>query len=85
MNHTTKRIVPQALGARINKVSRSMGLNSFHFHYLRHNFTSNLIMSGALQNVVKDLVRHSDIKTTLDVYTHIKKDKQFESIDEIFK
>lgn len=78
-------IAPQALSARIYKISKDTGLIGFHFHCLRHNFTSNLIMSGALPSVVKELVRHSDIKTTLDIYTHIKKDKQFESIDEIFK
>ena len=78
-------ISPSALSARINKISEEIGLKDFPFHCLRHSFTSNLIVSGATPSVAKELVRHSDIKTTLDVYTHINKEKQFKYIDELFK
>ena len=41
---------------------------------LRHMFTTRLINNGMNPTVVKELVRHSDISTTFDVYTHVKED-----------
>ena len=46
------------------------GIESFHFHDLRHTFCSNLILSGANLKDVKEMIGHADISMT-DRYTHI--------------
>ena len=45
---------------------------NFHYHMLRHSFTSSLISNGVTPNITKELVRQKDITTTLGIYTHGK-------------
>ena len=46
------------------------GLAGFHFHCLRHSYTSNLIANGASPKDVQELLGHSDVSTTMNVYAH---------------
>jgi len=40
-------------------------------HILRHTYITNLILAGVNIKVVQYLAGHSDIKTTLNIYTHV--------------
>ena len=46
------------------------GLDHFHFHVMRHTYTSNLLANGAMPKDVQELLGHSDIKTTMGIYAH---------------
>ena len=46
------------------------GLEGFHFHTLRHTYTSNLLSGGATPKDVQELLGHSDISTTMNIYAH---------------
>ena len=46
------------------------GLEDFHFHMLRHTFTSNLLSNGAAPKDVQELLGHADVSTTMNVYAH---------------
>ena len=46
------------------------GLEDFHFHMLRHTFTSNLLSYGAAPKDVQELLGHSDVNTTMNIYAH---------------
>ncbi len=45
-------------------------LEDFHFHTLRHTYTSNLLSNGAAPKDVQELLGHSDVSTTMNVYAH---------------
>ena len=45
-------------------------LEGFHFHTLRHTYTTNLLTSGAQPKDVQGLLGHSDVRTTMNVYAH---------------
>lgn len=46
------------------------GIGNFHFHMLRHTFSSKLISNGAAPKDVQELLGHSDLGTTMNIYTH---------------
>ncbi len=45
-------------------------LEGFHFHALRHTYTTNLLTNGAQPKDVQELLGHSDVSTTMNVYAH---------------
>ena len=45
-------------------------LEGFHFHTLRHTYTTNLLTNGAQPKDVQELLGHSDVRTTMNVYAH---------------
>lgn len=46
------------------------GLEDFHFHMLRHTYTSNLLSVGAAPKDVQELLGHSNLNTTMNIYAH---------------
>ena len=55
------------------------GFEDFHFHMLRHTFTSNLLSNGAAPKDVQELLGHSDVSTTMNVYAHSTRKAKRES------
>lgn len=57
-------------------------------HWLRHTFATMLYLSGVDVLTAKDQLGHSDIKTTLEIYTHLDqtyKKKNISKLDEYLK
>lgn len=46
------------------------GFENFHFHSLRHTYTSNLLANGAPPKDVQELLEHSAVSTTMNIYAH---------------
>ena len=62
---------PSTVGIMCRTASRKVeGLEGFHFHQLRHTFTSNLLSGGAKPKDVQELLGHSDVSTTMNIYAH---------------
>ena len=62
---------PKTIGCICRSASKRVpGLEGFHFHMLRHTYTSDLLEAGAKPLTVRDLLGHSSIDTTLKVYAH---------------
>lgn len=63
--------LPSTLGIVCRTVSKNLeGFEGFHFHQLRHTYTSNLLSNGAAPKDVQELLGHSDVSTTMNVYAH---------------
>ena len=57
---------------RFKKAVKLAGLrNEIHFHSLRHSFASLLVQKGISLYVVKELLGHDDITTTM-IYSHLQ-------------
>lgn len=54
-------------------------------HVLRHTYITNLIMGGALPKRVQYLAGHSDIKITMQIYTHLMDHSPAALLEEINK
>ena len=56
---------------RINKIIKKHDLKVITTHGLRHTHCSLLFEAGASIQEVKERLGHSDIKTTMNIYTHV--------------
>lgn len=66
---------PMTVGSVCRKIQRELpGMEEFHFHMLRHTYTSNLLRSGASPKDVQELLGHSDVSTTMNVYAHASRE-----------
>ena len=62
---------PKTVGIMCRAAKKKVpGLEDFHFHMLRHTYTSNLLSGGASPKDVQELLGHSDVSTTMNIYAH---------------
>jgi site-specific recombinase XerD len=53
------------------------------FHGLRHTFITNLRDAGVDPKMAQKLARHSDIRLTMNIYTHVKSKAEVEAINSL--
>ena len=74
-------IRPEFVERNCRRLSKSIeGLEGFHFHSLRHTYTSNLLARGAAPKDVQELLGHSDVNLTLNVYAHSDRESKRNSV-----
>ena len=72
--------LPSTLSIVCRSVAKRLdGFENFHFHQLRHTYTSNLLANGAAPKDVQELLGHSDVSTTMNVYAHSTRKAKRES------
>lgn len=63
-DNPVKRATPPRVAARL-------GLPRVRFHDLRHTAATLLLQQGVHPNVVSELLGHTDVAVTLDLYSHV--------------
>lgn len=59
----------------IKKIAKMTGLGEdISYHTFRHNFISECYMAGVSVKKLQQWVGHTDISTTLNIYTHLDRD-----------
>ena len=53
------------------------------FHALRHTFITNLSLANVSPKTAQLLARHSDIKLTMQIYTHVNPEEQAKAINSL--
>ena len=77
-------INPNIFGMDMKEIYKDLGIN-LHFHLLRHSFCSMLVTNNINIKTAQELMRHSNINTTLSLYTHINNEIKKNAVNEIFK
>lgn len=73
---------PATIEAVCRRIRKDLpGMTDFRFHTLRHTFTTNLIARGAAAKDVQELLGHSDIHTTMNIYAHSTNDSKRRSVE----
>ena len=66
---------PSAVSSILRAARKRMPeLGDLHFHLFRHTFTTNLLSYGAAPKDVQELLGHSDVGTTMNIYAHSTKE-----------
>ena len=61
---------PRTYQNRLKSYLKDCGLPNYHFHTLRHTFASRAIELGFDPKSLSEILGHSNIKITLDLYVH---------------
>jgi integrase len=61
---------PRTYRNHFKKVLKELGLENIKFHGLRHTFATRLITSNVDFKTVSEILGHSDISMTLNIYSH---------------
>lgn len=74
---------PGYVSKKFERIIKNTDLPKITFHKLRHSTASILIEKGWDIKSIQLWLRHADVKTTLNIYTHIKKDKKMDMAQSI--
>jgi integrase len=72
---------PRHIKRRLDPLLKNAGLPHYRVHDLRHFCASLLLAQGVPLKVVSDILGHSQISTTADLYTHVLPSLRKEAID----
>ena len=62
---------PRNIGRSMDLITEKAGVPRITFHSLRHTHATLLMENGVNMKVVSERLGHSNIKTTMDRYTHV--------------
>ena len=80
-----KYVEPRLLRERYNKLVRNLGIKPINFHGIRHTFASINIENGTDIKTISQLLGHSGVEITLDIYTHVSNETKSNAINNYVK
>lgn len=81
---TEKFIEPRSYRNYFNKLLANLDIEHHKFHSLRHTFATNCLELGFDYKMVSELLGHSNISTTLNIYVHPKMSQKRKCINELY-
>lgn len=77
-------IKPRNLMEKFHKYLKKYGVTDCRFHDLRHCFASLLLVSGVGMKVTSELLGHSTISTSMNIYTHVYEETKSNALNKLF-
>lgn len=77
---TGHAVEPRNVYRSFTRVAETAGLRVIRLHDARHGCATILTAAGVAPRVVMEILGHSQISITMDVYTHVVQDTQREAI-----
>ena len=82
----SKRIIePRLYRDYYNRILKKARIKKIKFHSLRHTFATNCIRIGTDIKTVSELLGHSSVKITLDLYVHPETAQKKKCINSLYK
>ena len=67
-------IDPRNLIRDLHKICKRSGIKRLNVHAMRHTYATRLLESNQHPKIVQELLGHSNISITLDIYSHVMPD-----------
>ncbi len=80
-NEIGQPIEPKRYQTIFKEIVKEAGLKDVNFHQIRHGFATNGIALGVNTKVISEILGHSDITTTLNIYSHVMKEVKHEAME----
>ena len=65
----------------LSNILRANNINHGSLHTLRHTFATRLFKNGIDIKIISELLGHSDISITYDIYTHVIQEQKKKAVD----
>lgn len=72
---------PSSFNRPFNRLTKKAGVPQIRFHDLRHTHATLLLELGTNTKLIAERLGHSDVKTTLNTYSHVTPKMQEEAIN----
>lgn len=76
---------PRTYRNHYNKLLSALGIRHLNFHALRHSFATRCIENKCDYKTVSELLGHSDIRTTLNLYVHPNLEQKKKCVEMMFE
>ena len=83
MTGTTQYTEPRNVQRRFKNLLKKCDLPQVTFHSLRHSFATRCIENGADSKALSEILGHSSVKITLDIYVHSNIEQKREYINQL--
>lgn len=77
------RTIPGNVQRRFKNILKKCDLPPVTFHSLRHSFATRCIEKGADSKALSEILGHSSVKITLDIYVHSNMEQKREYINQL--
>lgn len=81
---TKKYMEPRNLRKYYYKIIDKLGISKLNFHSLRHTFATNCIRLGCDYKTVSELLGHSSVNMTLNIYVHFQMSQKKRCINAMY-
>ena len=68
---------------RLQTLCKLLDIEPKRFHDIRHTFATRLFEEDAKPKTVQLLLGHSNIATTMEIYTHVTNDEKIKEINKL--
>lgn len=79
-NEIGEPLDPKTYQDFFKRMLKKAGLRDINFHALRHTFATRSLEKGIPAKTVSELLGHSSITITLDLYTHVTDELKTDAI-----
>lgn len=84
-SNSLEPIEPRVLRDRFVRACKAANVTYKGFHSLRHTFATMMLENGADIKTISDILGHSSVEITMDVYSHPSDDVKRKSVNKTFR
>ena len=77
-------VIPRTFEYRYHKILKDLHIESINFHTLRHTFATTCISNGMDVKSLSEILGHSNINTTMQIYVHPSMEIKMKQINKVF-